>query len=134
LLRTLTGGEVTGGGFDALTFRFSGRGSTVERLLQQASARLTVDNAALTYTHQPDTEPVNLSVRRLEASLDRADNSRVVIDGSFSDTGVGVTPFHLAGSAMRFVYSYLYVPVLWITQPRIPADGSDICDLDIGRD
>jgi len=51
----------------------------------------------------------------------------VVVHGTISDFGVGVTPHALLGTVVRQLGSVVIVPLQWIVRGKLPADGADVC-------
>ena len=51
----------------------------------------------------------------------------LVIDGTFSDFRAGVSPGGILGTALRWSYAYIAVPLQMLTERSPPQDGSDIC-------
>jgi len=56
-----------------------------------------------------------------------------VVDGKISDFGVGMTPHALLGTLIRQLGSVLMVPLQWIAQGKLPADGAHVGADAMGR-
>jgi hypothetical protein len=51
----------------------------------------------------------------------------IVINGHLTDFSVGVAPGGLVGTVIRFMTSYIVVPLKWILLKPVPADGTEHC-------
>jgi uncharacterized protein involved in outer membrane biogenesis len=54
------------------------------------------------------------------------------VTGEFSDFGVGVQTGGIVGTAVRFLTSPIHVPLRRLVGKGLPADGEDVCSMDIG--
>ncbi len=52
----------------------------------------------------------------------------IIVDGSFSDFSVDVTTVGLLASVIRMGTSVVVVPIQWLIQGELPADGKDVCE------
>ena len=49
------------------------------------------------------------------------------VTGKFKDFDVGLAPGGLIRTAIRFLTSYIVVPIQWIILNKLPSDGRDVC-------
>jgi hypothetical protein len=56
------------------------------------------------------------------------------VHGSFSDINIGVGSGGVVGTAIKFIASPVTVPLSRIFSDKIPADGSDVCSMELGPD
>ncbi len=54
------------------------------------------------------------------------------ISGSIKDIKMGIASGGVLGTSVRFVASPVTTPLSWLLAQKIPQDGSDICDMEIG--
>ena len=51
---------------------------------------------------------------------------------NIQDIKMGIASGGLIGTSVRFVTSPVTTPLSWLLAQKIPADGSDICAMEIG--
>jgi hypothetical protein len=51
----------------------------------------------------------------------------VSVTGTMSDPKVALAPLSLAGIYIRHALSIFTVPLRWVFEKKMPADGSDVC-------
>ena len=56
------------------------------------------------------------------------------VHGSFSDINIGIGSGGVIGTAIKFVASPVTVPIRRTFSGKIPADGSDVCSMELGPD
>jgi len=56
------------------------------------------------------------------------------VEGSFSDINIGLGGGGVIGTAIKFVASPVTVPLKRTFSAKIPADGSDVCGMELGPD
>ncbi len=56
------------------------------------------------------------------------------VHGSFSDINIGIGSGAVIGTAIKFIVSPVTVPIRRTFAGKIPADGSDVCTMELGPD
>ncbi len=56
------------------------------------------------------------------------------VHGSFADINIGIGGGGVIGTAIKFIASPLTVPIRRTFSDKIPADGSDVCSMELGPD
>jgi len=55
------------------------------------------------------------------------------VNGSFSDINIGLGGGGIVGTAIKFIASPVSVPLKRVFSDKIPADGSDVCNMPLGK-